>query len=165
MNKRTFTTRTLLALTLVVAITAFVWPRPDPSAPDPKWRETLRDRSQPLWNVPKISLASSSNGKKFVTVTNTGRTTLQYRGESPTHITLHQEIHNGSNWQQDAWSADGMCEEDFEIAPGESVELEVEFWDDNKTVRMLGKFSEKATNRSGLVVLATSSKPDKVREN
>ena len=75
-------------------------------------------------------------------------------------ISLFQEVRSDSGWQKDAWSADGMCEGFYEIAPGESVRLEIEFWDDAKAVRMLGKFSEKGTDRSGLVVLATSDKLD-----
>ena len=55
---------------------------------------------------------------------------------------------------------DGHCEGFYEIGPGESVRLEIEFWDDDKAVRMLGKFSEKGTDRSGLVVLSTSDKLD-----
>ena len=45
----------------------------------------------------------------------------------------------------------------YEIGTGESVELEIELWDDWKAVRMLGKFSEKGTDRSGLVVLAANT--------
>ncbi len=158
MNSFTFTTRTLLALTLVVALAIFLWPKPDPSAPDPKWRETLRGNSEPLFNVPDVSSASHKDGLVIVTATNTGRTTLEYRGSSRSCISLYQEVRSDSGWQQDAWSVDGHCEGFYEIGPGESVGLEIEFWDDDKAVRMLGKFSEKGSDRSGLVVLATSDK-------
>lgn len=160
MNRFTFTTRTLLALTLVVALAVFFWPQPDPSASDPRWRETLLDNSKPLSNVPDVSLASHKDGLVFVTATNTGRTTLEYRGSSQSCISLFQEVRSDSGWQQDAWSVDGHCEGFYEIGPGESVRLEIEFWDDDKAVRMLGKFSEKGTDRSGLVVLSTSDKLD-----
>ena len=160
MNKFTFTTRTLLSLTLVVALAVFFWPKPDPSASDPRWRETLLDNSKPLSNAPDVSLASHKDGQVFVTATNTGRTTLEYRGSSQSCISLFQEVRSDSGWQQDAWSVDGHCEGFYQIGPGESVRLEIEFWDDNKAVRMLGKFSEKGTDRSGLVVLATSDKLD-----
>jgi len=160
MNRFTYTTRTLLALTLVVALAVFFWPKPDPSAPDPRWRETLLDNSKPLWNVPDVSLASHKDGQVFVTATNIGRTTLEYRGISQSRISLFQEVRSGSVWQKDAWSVDGMCEGFYEIAPGESVRLEIEFWDDDKAARMLGKFSEKGTDRSGVVVLATNDKLD-----
>ncbi len=160
MHKFTFTTRTLLSLTLVVALAVFFWPKPDPSASDPRWRETLLDNSKPLSNAPDVSLALHKDGQVFVTATNTGRTTLEYRGSSQSCISLFQEVRSDSGWQQDAWSVDGHCEGFYEIGPGESVRLEIEFWDDNKAVRMLGKFSEKGTDRSGLVVLATSDKLD-----
>ena len=160
MNWFKFTTRTLLALTLVVALVVYLWPKPDPNAPDPRWRETLLANSKPLWNVPDVSSASHKDGLVFVTATNTGHTTLEYRGSSQSRISLFQEVRSGSVWQKDAWSVDGMCEGFYEIAPGESVRFEIEFWDDDKAVRMLGRFSERGTDRSGLVVLATSAKLD-----
>lgn len=160
MNWFKFTTRTLFALTLVVAFAVFLWPKPDPNAPDPRWWETLLANSKPLWNVPEVTIASHKNGQVFVTATNTGRTTLEYRGSSQSHISLLQEVRSDSGWQKDAWSVDGMCEGYYEIASGESVRLEIEFWDDNMPVRMLGRFSEKGTDRSGLVVLATNDKLD-----
>lgn len=153
-----FSIRSLLSLTLVVALTVFLWPKPDPNAPDPRWRETLLDDSEPLLNVPDVLLASRKAGLVKVTATNTGRTTLEYRGATQSRISLFQEVRGDSGWQRDAWSVDGMCEGFYEIAPGESVGLEIEFWDDAPAVRMLGKFSEKGTDRSGLVVLATSEK-------
>lgn len=165
-NRFTFSIRSLLALTLVVALAIFLWPKPDPNAPDPIWRETLLENSEPLLNVPDVSSASHRDGLVFVTATNAGRTTLEYRGDSQSRISLFQEVRSDSGWQKDAESVDGMCEGFYEIAPGESARLEIEiwdeteFWDDAKTVRMLGKFSEKGTDRSGLVVLATSNKLD-----
>ena len=160
MNWFKFTTRTLLALTLVVALAVFLWPKRDRNAPDPRWRETLLANSKPLWNVPDVCWTSHKDDLVFVTATNAGRTTLEYRGISQSRISLFQEVRGGSVWQKDAWSVDGMCEGFYEIAPGESVRLEVEFWDDDKPVRMLGRFSEKGTDRSGLVVLATNDKLD-----
>ncbi len=160
MNWFRFSIRSLLALTSVVALAVFLWPKPDPNAPDPRWRETLLDNSEPLLNVPDVSPASHKAGQIKVTATNTGRTTLEYRGATQSRISLFQEVRSDSGWQRDAWSVDGMCEGFYEIAPGESVGLEIDFWDDAKAVRMLGKFSEKGTDRSGLVVLATSEKID-----
>ena len=160
MNRFTFSIRSLFALTLVVALAVFWWPKPDPNAPDPKWRETLVGNAEPLLNVPDVSLASHRDGLVSVTATNTGRTTLEYRGASQSRISLFQEVRSDSGWQKDAWSVDGMCEGFYEIAPGESVRFEIEFWDDDKAVRMLGRFSERGADRSGLVVLATSAKLD-----
>ena len=160
MNSFTYTIRTLLALTLAVALAIIFWPKPDPNVTDPKWRETLGGNSEPLLNVPAVSLASHEDGLVIVTATNTGHTTLEYRGSSPSLISLYQEVRKCSVWEQDAWSVDGMCEGFYQIAPRESVKLEIEFWDEGKAVRMLGKFSEKGTNRSGLVVLATSDELD-----
>ncbi len=156
MTRFRFSIRALLALTLVVAVAVFLWPRPDPNAPDPVWRETVLGNSEPLWNIPDVSLPSQGNGPINVTATNVGRTTLTYRGESQSRILLFQEVRGDSGWQQDAWSGEGPCEESYEIAPGESVKLEIEFFDDADGLRMLGKFAEKGTKRSGLVVLATS---------
>ena len=160
MNWFTFKIRTLFALTLVVALAIFLWPKPNPNAPDPIWRETVLDNSEPLLNIPEVSLASRKDGLVFVTATNTGSTTLEYRGSSQSLISLYQEVRSGSVWQQDAWSVDGMCDGFYEIAPGESARLEIEIWDDDKRVRMLGRFSEKGSDRSGLVVLATNDELD-----
>ena len=158
MKTFTFTTRTLLALTLVAALVIFLWPKPDPNAPDPKWRETtLLVNLKPLRNIPDVTLVSRKDDQVFVTVTNTGRTTLEYRGSSESCISLFQEVPSDSGWKKDAWSGDGHCDGFYEIGTGESVELEIEFWDDWKAVRMLGKFSEKGTDRSGLVVLAAKT--------
>ena len=158
MKTFTFTTRTLLALTLVAALVIFLWPKPDPNASDPKWRETtLLVNLKPLRNIPDVTLVSRKDDQVFVTVTNTGRTTLEYRGSSESCISLFQEVPSDSGWKKDAWSGDGHCDGFYEIGTGESVELEIEFWDDWKAVRMLGKFSEKGTERSGLVVLAANT--------
>ena len=89
MKTFTFTTRTLLALTLVAALVIFLWPKPDPNAPDPKWRETtLLVNLKPLRNIPDVALVSRKDDQVFVTVTNTGRTTLEYRGSRESCISL-----------------------------------------------------------------------------
>ena len=108
MKTFTFTTRTLLALTLVAALVIFLWPKPDPNAPDPKWRETtLLVNLKPLRNIPDVTLVSRKDDQVFVTVTNTGRTTLEYRGSSESCISLFQEVPSDSGWKKDAWSGDG----------------------------------------------------------
>lgn len=152
-----FTIRTLLALTLVVAVVVYLWPKPDPNAMDPKWRETLPANSKPLLNVPEVSSASLKDGLVYVTATNSGNTTLEYRGSSQSCISLFEEVRKESAWEQYGWSVDGPCEGFYEIASGESVRLEMEFLADENPVRMLGKFSEKGTDRTGLVVLANSA--------
>ena len=115
---------------------------------------------EPLDNVPEVSEPFRKDGQSFVTATNIGRTTLEYRGSSQSQILLYQEVRSDSGWQKDAWSGEGMCEGYYKIAPGESVKLEIEFWDIDRPIRMLGKFSEFGTDRSGLVVLATNDKLD-----
>ncbi|MFN3192862.1 MAG: hypothetical protein ACE361_20295 [Aureliella sp.] len=153
-----FSLRTLLAVTLVVAMASFFWPKPDADATDPKWRETILANTTPLENVPAIEMENRSANMAHVTATNTGRTTLEYRGSSSSRILIFQEIHSEGGWRKDAWTADGMCENTYEIAPGESVDLEIDFWDFGEPVRVLGKSSEKGSNRSGLVVLLTQEK-------
>ena len=157
MNRLNFTTRYLFALTFVVALAVYLWPKPDPNATDPKWREMLPANSKPLLNIPAVSSASIKDGLIFVTATNNGNTTLEYRGSSPSSISLCEEIHESSAWKQYGWSGDGPCEEFYEISPGKSVTLEVEFFDDETPIRMLARFSEKGTDRTGMVVLANSA--------
>lgn len=146
----------MLTLTLVVALMVYLWPKPDPNATDPKWRETLPANSKPLLNIPDVSSASLNDDLVFVTATNSGNTTLEYRGSSQSCISLFEEVHRNSAWKQYGWPVDGPCEGFYEIAPGKSVRLEMELWEDEMPVRMLGRFSEKGTDRTGLIVLANS---------
>lgn len=157
MNWSQFTTRTLLLLTLAVALTVFLWPKPDPNAPDPQWRATYFANTQPLANVPDVSAVSHQDDQATVTVTNIGTTTLEYRGRPPQGILLFQEVLRGKQWRMDVVEAEGMCEVLHELAPGESVDLNFSILDDSLSVpiRSLGRFTEKGTERTGLVVLVS----------
>ena len=72
MNRLNFTTRYLFALTFVVALAVYLWPKPDPNATDPKWREMLPANSKPLLNITAVSSGSIKGGLIFVTATNNG---------------------------------------------------------------------------------------------
>lgn len=88
-----------------------------------------------------MKLTGEKDGWVNVTATNNGATTLEYHGFTAKRITLCQEVRSESVWKQHAWSQDGMCEGHYEIAPGQAVNLEVEFFDDSEVSRMLGKFA------------------------
>ncbi|MEZ6147449.1 MAG: hypothetical protein R3B91_18910 [Planctomycetaceae bacterium] len=123
-------------------------------APDPKWREMFFEDAEQLSNVPEIAVISTDGKHVRVTAKNVGTTTLQYYSAGAEHVQLFQEIKDAGRWAQSNWDWCGTGKEMFEIAPNESVQLVVDFWDDEERERMLANFSEKDTNRSGLVVLA-----------
>jgi hypothetical protein len=127
--------------------------------PDPSWREMLFEDEVALANVPEISVDSTDGRLVRVTAKNVGTTTLQYYSAGPDHIQLFQEIKEAGRWTQSDWDWCGTGKELFEIAPNGSAELIVNFWDEKKQERMLARFSEKDTNRAGLVVL--TFEPDK----
>jgi len=112
-----------------------------------------------LSNVPEISVKSSDGKSIRVIAKNVGTTTLQYYSAGAENIQLFQEIKTAGRWTQSSWDWCGTGKEHFKIAPNESAELVVDFWDADEQERMLANFSEKDTNRSGLVILATE--PDK----
>ena len=127
-------------------------------APDPSWREmTFKDRVV-LANVPKISIGSTDGRLIHVSAKNVGKTTLQYYSAGPDHIQIFREIKKAGRWTQSDWDWCGTGKELFEIAPNGSAEFIVNFWDPKKQERILACFSEKDTNRAGLVVL--TSDPD-----
>ncbi len=128
-------------------------------APDPKWRDMFFKDAELLSNVPEITVTSTDGKLVRVIAKNVGTTTLQYYSAGAEHIQLLQEIQVAGRWTQSSWDWCGTGKELFEIAPTESVELVVDFWDDEKRERMLANFSEKDSCRSGLVILATE--PDK----
>ena len=135
------------------------------------WNELLFDDATPLSNFPEITLTSETKDPKEgdsssrsaihdnngfrVVAKNTGLTTLDYYSGGKHKIQLFQEIYDGKKWKSSNWDWCGTGKSSFQIAPNESVELEVEFWDDSKRERVLAVFSEVGTNRAGLVVLAT----------
>lgn len=127
--------------------------------PDLKWRELQFSDAEveELVNVPQISVKSTDGEVNRVTVKNVGTTTLRYFSEGAEHVQLFQEIKTDGQWTKSNWDRCGTGKEWFEIAPNTSAELVVHFWDDKNQERMLAKFSEKDTNPSGLVVLASES--------
>ena len=122
-----------------------------------RWSEELFEGSEPLSNVPVITHVSTVGNVVRVTAKNTGTTTLQYFSTGTGYIQLFQEIKENGEWTPYKWDWCGTGKEDFDIDSNESVELVVKFWDADKQERMLANFSEKETNRCGLVVLASES--------
>ena len=122
-----------------------------------KWSEELFEGSEPLSNVPAITVVSNDGNVVRVTAKNIGTTTLQYCSTATGYIQLFQEIKENGEWTPYKWDWCGTGKEDFDFDPNESVELVVKFWEADKLERMLANFSEKDTNRRGLVVLASES--------
>ena len=150
-----FSIRSLLVAMLLCAVALRFWPWPDVNAPDGKWREMFFEDADPLTNVPEITVISTVGLRTCVTVKNVGNTTLQYEAAGSEHIQLFQEIDVDGKWTQSNWDWCGTGKESFDIVPDSSVELVIDYWDDQERERMLANFAEKGTNRSGLVVLAT----------
>ncbi len=124
-------------------------------APDPNWREMLFEDTEHLTNFPEVAVTSTDGNIVRVTAKNVGTTTLQYYSTGPDHVQMFQETKVAGKWTQSKWDWCGTGKEWFEIAPNESVELVISFWDEEKQERLLANFSEKDSNRSGLVVLAS----------
>ena len=153
-NSIQFSVRSLLLVIALSAAAIHFWPKNTIEPPDEKWSELFSGRS-PLANHPTIvPIPAGSNASVFrVTAKNTGNTVIQYSAYGPERISLYQETDANGKWVMSNWSWCGTGRCLFEIAPQESVELEVECWDDQKRERMLAMFNEKGTNRRGLVVL------------
>ena len=152
-----FSMRILLLLVAASALTVHFWPQPTIEKPDEKWSEAFSffaDRL-PLTNIPTIApVANGSGATEFrVIAKNTGNTVLEYSASGQERISLYQEIDVEGKWSMSNWEWCGTGKSRFEIAPKESVELVVKFWDDQKRERMLAMFTEKGTKRTGLVVL------------
>jgi len=150
-----FSIRSLFVAMLLCAVAVRLWPWRQEGGPDPTWREMLFEAADALRNIPEITWTSTDGSVIRVTAKNVGNTTLQYSAAGPQHVQLFQEIHVSGKWTQSNWDWCGTGKELFEIPPNNAAELEVSFWDDQTRERMLANFSEKGTNRSGLVVLAT----------
>ena len=123
--------------------------------PSPTWREMGLVDGLPLQNIPVVVKTSQKHKELAVTVANNGTTILEYYSAGQTHIRMLQEVHENGEWKLSNWDWCGTGKSTYEIAPGKQVELYVDFWDPEKRERILGVFSEKDTNRSGLVVLAS----------
>lgn len=150
-----FSIRSLLLAVLLCAVAVRFWPVEQADPPDAKWQEMFYDNAPPLTNIPAITLTASDGSITRVNVKNVGDTTLQYYSAGPEHISLFQEINLAGKWTKSNWDWCGTGKELFEIAPHDSADLVVSFWDNQQRERMLANFSEKGTNRAGLVVLAT----------
>jgi hypothetical protein len=148
----------LASVVLLLALTCVryeIFAVPD-APPSSKWSESLLPETLPLQNVPVV-VASKDNrdGSRTVTVANQGATALAYFGHGRSSIIWLQELEEGREWiPAGGWSGCGMGIEEFELAPGDQVELTVEF-QDLRRERMLGAFAEQDTERSGFVVLAS----------
>ena len=121
---------------------------------DAAWRSILFGQANALSNVPTIVSTTADGDDIRVTIKNDGDTTLQYYSAGPAGIQLFQEIQQSGEWKQASWDWCGTGKEQFEIEPGETVELIVDFWDEDSRERMLAIFTERGTDRMGLVVLA-----------
>ena len=148
-----FSVRSLLVTIALASATIHFWPKNRIAPPDDEWSELFSGRT-PLLNSPTIvPISGGSEASEFrVTAKNTGSTVIQYSATGSERISLYQETDANGAWSMSNWSC-GTGSFLFEIAPQESVELEVEFRDDQKRERMLAMFTEKGTNREGLVVL------------
>jgi hypothetical protein len=129
----------------------------DTSAPSsPEWHSAghLFADNDLLENVPVVVSTQARPNGSTVTVANRGATTVTYESAGRSGIQLFQEIENHGVWTPENWDWCGTGKETFELAAGEQVSVEVDFWDARRE-RMLGCFSEKNTARCGLVVLAS----------
>ncbi len=121
------------------------------------WREMFFEDQLPLENKPQIVDISNDGDELVVVVANKGTTTLEYFSAGASHIKLFQEHHRDGEWKPKNWDWCGTGKSRYEIAPGEQVDLRLRFWDPKVRERMLASFTEKGTDRAGLVVLAWES--------
>jgi hypothetical protein len=127
--------------------------------PSPNWRGDglLFTDTIPLENVPVVVSSVTAVEGMTVTLANVGTTTLTYSSAGPSNIQLFQEYEEMGKWTPEKWDWCGTGKSDFDLAAGEQVDLAVDFWDARRE-RMLACFTEKDTNRSGLVVLASEGR-------
>jgi len=127
---------------------------PPEQPPDPAWRREMFEGTQPLKNCPKIVSKKRVKDEIHVKVKNTGKTTLEYYAAGPAGIQLFQEVFRRGLWRKSRWDWCGTGKKKYTILPGQSIQLEVVFFDEERGERMLANFHEAGTNRSGLIVLA-----------
>jgi hypothetical protein len=122
--------------------------------PDSDWLSMYSKAYEPLQNRPKVISIEERKGEIQVTIKNTGTTIIDYYATSSSRIQLFQEEWVNREWIAINWDWCGLGKKHFELNPNETTELSVRFWDDEIRERMLGRFSEKGTLRSGMIVLA-----------
>jgi hypothetical protein len=127
--------------------------------PSPEWRDDGAPflDAIPLENAPVIVATVKHAGAATVTVRNQGTTILTYSSAGRSGIQLFREFEEWGKWAPAGWDWCGTGKEDFELAPGDQVELAVDFWDIRRE-RMLACFTDETTNQSGLIVLAAEGR-------
>ncbi len=130
---------------------------PPEQLPDPAWRREFFKGFLPLKNRPQIVSRKHVKDEVHVIVKNRGNTPLEYYAAGPEGIQLFQEVFRRGLWRKSGWDWCGTGKKTYTILPGQSIKLEVDFFDDERGERMLGNFREAGTNRSGLIVLATEN--------
>src|SRR5579872_2590498 len=127
------------------------------SAPaSPGWQERLFSMDDmPLENIPVVVATEAAAEGISVTVANAGSTTIVYSANAyaPSDVELFQEFEELGRWTPAYSNTCGTGIAEFEILPGENVELAVEFLSSRRE-RMLTLFREKDAHRSALLLLA-----------
>jgi hypothetical protein len=154
-----------LCLALAAACVRFELFASPAAAPSAGWGRAglqLFGDELPLENIPVIVSTIRTPEGLTVKVANEGTTTLTYDSAGPSSIQLFQEFEELGKWLPENWDWCGTGKAEFELHPGEQVDLFVDFWDVRRE-RMLAQFTEKGSQRSGLVVLA--SEPGQLAPN
>ena len=146
-----FSIRVLFGLVLACSLVLMFWPTRPVQVPAPLWREILFEGSETLKNIPRVT-SCDGNFELNVTIKNVGSTTLLYRQYNGEQLQLFRENHDGTEWIVDGYDDEtGMIT--LELKPSQSVQAGADFWHKNERERVLTMFSEKNTDRRGLVVL------------
>lgn len=125
--------------------------------PSSAWRKLIFRDMLSLKNRPLVVKTAEDAEGVAVTVINNGSTILEYMARGESQIQQFQEIRENGEWRRAAWNWCGTGMSEREIAPGEAVDLRIDFWDPVARERILGAFKEKFTINIGLVVLATEA--------
>lgn len=114
------------------------------------------DRPLPLQNIPVITQLKHS----IVAVKNVGASTLLYLGWRRPFIKQWQEVDSGG-WREgdnSSFRCGVFPPRQFELPPGKTAYIRIEFFNSKKRERMWGFFREKGTARQDRVILATEPK-------
>ena len=127
---------------------------------DPRWREMCFEGFEKLENVPIAQpLKSLIPRATVVSVRNPGTTALEYIAEGGSEkISVYQEVAAGDGWSAQLFPWCGVGKKLYEIPPGKTVNLVVYFRSQKQRERLLGRFTEKGSKKSGLIVLAKEPK-------